>query len=64
MNNILEVNNLGKIYNEFQLKDINFSLPYGFIMGLIGENGAGKTTTIKAILNMISKDSGVFRSCS
>ena len=58
MNNILEVNNLGKIYNEFQLKDINFSLPYGFIMGLIGENGAGKTTTIKAILNMISKDSG------
>lgn len=58
MNNILAVNNLGKFYTEFQLKDINFNLPYGFIMGLIGQNGAGKTTTIKAILNMINKDSG------
>ena len=58
MNNILSVNNLGKFYTEFQLKDINFNLPYGFIMGLIGQNGAGKTTTIKAILNMINKDSG------
>lgn len=43
MNNILAVNNLGKFYTEFQLKDINFNLPYGFIMGLIGQNGAGKT---------------------
>lgn len=58
MNNILAVNNLGKFYTEFQLEDINFNLPYGFIMGLIGQNGAGKTTTIKAILNMINKDSG------
>ena len=38
MNNILSVNNLGKFYTEFQLKDINFNLPYGFIMGLIGQN--------------------------
>lgn len=58
MNNILAVNNLGKFYTEFQLEDINFNLPYGFIMGLIGQNGAGKTTIIKAILNMINKDSG------
>lgn len=27
-------------------------------MGFVGENGAGKTTTLKAILNLISYDSG------
>ena len=28
------------------------------IMGLIGKNGAGKSTTLKAILNMVSPESG------
>ena len=27
-------------------------------MGFVGENGAGKTTTIRAILNLIKRDSG------
>ena len=58
MNNILEVKNLYKKYDEFELKDINLKLPKGMIMGLIGENGAGKTTTIKSILNLINIDSG------
>ena len=58
MENNLEVKNLCKKYNGFELKDINLELPTGMIMGLIGENGAGKTTTIKAILNMINRDSG------
>lgn len=58
MENILEIKNLSKKYKEFELKDINFSLPKGVIMGFVGENGAGKTTTIKAILNLINRDSG------
>ena len=58
MENVLEVKNLFKKYNGFELKNINMTLPKGMIMGLIGENGAGKTTTIKAILNIISSDSG------
>ena len=33
-------------------------LPYGTILGFVGENGAGKTTTIGCILNTIKKDSG------
>ena len=53
MENILEIKNLYKKYDNFELKDISFSLPKGMIMGIIGENGAGKTTTIKAILNII-----------
>lgn len=58
MENILEVKNLCKKYDGFELKNINIELPKGMIMGLIGENGAGKSTTIKAILNIIHKNSG------
>ena len=58
MDNILEVKNLAKKYLEFELKNVNFNLPKGMIMGFIGENGAGKTTTIKAILDIIKDYSG------
>ena len=58
MENILEVKDLCKGYIGFELKNINFNIPKGMIVGLIGENGAGKTTTIKAILNIINKDKG------
>ncbi len=58
MENILEINNLCKKYDNFELKNISFKLPKGMIMGFIGENGAGKTTTIKAILNIIKNYSG------
>ena len=58
MENILEIKNLSKKYNGFELKNVNIELPKGMIMGFIGENGAGKTTTIKAILNIINRDSG------
>ena len=54
MNNILEIKDLCKKYDKFELKNVNINLPKGMIMGLIGENGAGKTTTIKAILNTLS----------
>ena len=55
---ILNVTNLNKSYEKFQLKDVSFSLEEGYIMGFIGENGAGKTTTLKSILNMVTPDSG------
>lgn len=55
---ILNVSNLSKTYPAFILHDINFSLDEGHIMGLIGKNGAGKSTTIKAILNMVCRDTG------
>lgn len=58
MDNILEVRNLSKSFESFQLQDISFTLPKGYIMGLIGPNGSGKTTTIKLILNMLKRGSG------
>ena len=56
--NVIELNNVSKKYKGFELKDINFSLPSGCIMGLIGENGDGKSTIIQLILDMISGDGG------
>ncbi|ACL74610.1 ABC transporter ATP-binding protein [Ruminiclostridium cellulolyticum] len=58
MNNDIEIRNLCKNFDSFKLNDISFSLPQGYIMGLVGPNGAGKTTTIKLMLNMIQKTSG------
>ena len=60
MGNILELKNVCKQYREsdFALDHVSFVLPYGAIMGYVGENGAGKTTTIGCILNTLSKDSG------
>ncbi|MGO0884375.1 ABC transporter ATP-binding protein [Clostridioides difficile] len=58
MNNYLELKDVSKNFNDFNLKNISFNLPMGYIMGLIGPNGAGKTTTIQLILNMLEKDDG------
>lgn len=58
MNNVIEISNLTKKYNNFLLDNISFSVPGGFVSGFIGENGAGKTTTLKLILGMVMKDGG------
>lgn len=58
MDNILEIKNLSKKYEQFTLDNVNITLPKGCIMGFVGENGAGKSTTIKLILNIIHKDNG------
>ena len=54
----LELKEVSKSFPEFKLRNISFSLPKGYIMGLVGPNGAGKTTTIQLILNMLEKDTG------
>lgn len=60
MGNILELEQVTKSFPKsgFTLNNVSFSVPYGSIMGFVGENGAGKTTTIGCILNTIRKDSG------
>lgn len=55
---ILSVNNIYKKYDDFELKNISFSIPENKIIGLIGENGAGKSTIINSILNLIKIDDG------
>ncbi|SNX54442.1 ABC transporter ATP-binding protein [Thermoanaerobacterium sp. RBIITD] len=55
---VLEVKNLKKKFKDFALKNVNFTLEKGYIMGFIGPNGAGKSTTIKFIMNLLKKDDG------
>lgn len=58
MEPILEVKHVHKNFKDFSLRDINFTLEKGFIMGFIGPNGSGKSTTIKLIMNLLKKDGG------
>ncbi|MBQ1371462.1 MAG: ABC transporter ATP-binding protein [Oscillospiraceae bacterium] len=51
--NKVEVVNLSKRFQSFALRDVNFSVPAGYITGFIGKNGMGKTTTIKSLLSLI-----------
>ena len=56
---ILEVKNLSKSFdNKEILKDINFNLSSGKIIGFLGKNGAGKTTLIKLINDLLTPTSG------
>lgn len=61
MNELLSVRGLTKNFDRFSLQELSFSLPEGCITGFIGANGAGKTTTLRAILDLIHKDSGDVR---
>ncbi len=58
MKNAIEIKDLEKKYDKFELGKISLDIPSGLIVGLIGENGAGKTTLIKSILNIIKIDNG------
>ncbi|NLZ80722.1 MAG: ABC transporter ATP-binding protein [Clostridiales bacterium] len=58
MDYAIELKNLSKKYQDFELDKITLSIEKGTIMGFVGENGAGKTTTLKAILNLIHVDEG------
>ena len=63
MENILELQQVSKTFakSNFTLDHVSFSLPYGAILGFVGENGAGKTTTIGCILNTIAKAGGIVK---
>ena len=60
MNKIsIEIRNLSKNYNNIEaVKNINFKINKGSIVGLLGPNGCGKTTTIGMMLGLIKPSSG------
>ncbi|RVU55596.1 sugar ABC transporter ATP-binding protein [Anaerosphaera multitolerans] len=50
---LLEAKNVGKSFDgNTVLKDVNFKLGKGKILGLVGENGAGKSTLMNIIFGM------------
>ena len=55
----IEIKNLNKEYNNIlAVKNINFTINKGSIVGLLGPNGCGKTTTIGMMLGLIKPTSG------
>ncbi|MBD5160450.1 MAG: ABC transporter ATP-binding protein [Oscillibacter sp.] len=56
--NAIEIRGLCKRYKDFALENLNLDLPYGCVLGLVGENGAGKSTTIRLIMDALERDAG------
>ena len=55
----IQIENLEKKYGNFQaVKNLNFTIKPGSIVGLLGPNGCGKTTTIGMILGLIKPTNG------
>ena len=55
----IKINNLSKKYkNTLAVKNINFKINKGAIIGLLGPNGCGKSTTIGMMLGLIKPTSG------
>ena len=56
---LLECKNLCKKFDDKEiLKDVNFKVSSGKIVGLLGKNGAGKSTLIKLINDLLVPTSG------
>ena len=56
--NALELWHVSRRLGDFELRDVNLTLPKGCILGLVGENGAGKSTTIRLLTGELWPDSG------
>lgn len=56
---MIEVKNVSKRYGDFYaVRNINFTIKDGEIVGFLGRNGAGKTTTMNMITGFIEPSSG------
>ena len=56
---VLEVKNLSKGFGSKSLiENLNFSIPKGSILGIVGGNGAGKTTFLRMLVSSEKPDSG------
>ena len=59
MNNIIEIKNLCKSYNDIlAVDDVSYNVAKGEMFGLVGPDGAGKTTTIRTLCGLLIPDSG------
>ncbi len=61
-NNAVVANGLSKQYGEvWALRDVDFAVPAGSVLGLLGHNGAGKTTAIRILTTLAEPTSGEAR---
>lgn len=55
----IEVHNItASYYRKPVLWDVDFQLPQGQLIGIVGPNGSGKTTLLKTMMGLIEPDSG------
>ncbi len=60
----IEVKNITKIYgNQIVLKNVNFNINKGEIVGFLGPNGAGKSTMMKIITGYLNAFEGEVKVC-
>ncbi|MGZ3698477.1 MAG: ATP-binding cassette domain-containing protein, partial [Bdellovibrionota bacterium] len=61
-NLVIEASKLAKGYGDRVLfEDVNFNIPPGAVVGIIGGNGAGKTTLFRMITGQEKPDAGTIR---
>jgi ATP-binding cassette ChvD family protein len=59
---VVQAEHLSKGYGDrLLIEDLNFSLPRGGIVGVVGANGAGKTTLFRMITGQEKPDQGALR---
>jgi len=59
---LLEAEKISKsFFSNKVLDDVNLSIDYGEILGLVGENGAGKSTLVKILTGVYKQDIGEIR---
>src|SRR5438477_84647 len=59
---MIKVENLTKKYaGQTAIRDLNFEVGQGEIVGFLGPNGAGKTTTMRILTSFLPATSGVAR---
>lgn len=56
---MIQVKNVTKKYGSFiAVKDLNFEIEHGEVIGLLGPNGAGKSTTMNMLTGFIEPTEG------
>lgn len=58
MNTILDVSQIEKKVDDFQLGPINLQIEPGTITAVVGNNGSGKSTLFKIIMNLANPNAG------
>ena len=54
----IRISRLNKSFGGFSLKNIELTIPRGYVTAIVGNNGAGKTTLLKCITGSYIPDSG------